>query len=50
MDRHVRLRTLALIAAGAGAVYIAHQHPNLGAALGIGAIVVGLLHELTRGQ
>jgi hypothetical protein len=41
-------RTAVVLALGAAAVYAAYVNPALGAAIGIGAVVIALLWDLMR--
>lgn len=45
MDQ-ISTRMLVLLGMGALTTYIAFHHPGLGVAIGVGVIVMALLHEL----
>ena len=45
-DDESSLRTLTLLPVGAFTTYVVLRHPELGAAIGVGVIVVALLHSL----
>lgn len=47
MDR-ISTRSLLLLLVGAFTVYLVLEHPTVGAALGVAAAVVALLHELLQ--
>ncbi|WP_180304064.1 hypothetical protein [Streptomyces sp. JV178] len=42
----ISTRMLVLLGAGALTTYVAFRHPGLGVAIGVGVIVMALLHEL----
>jgi Flp pilus assembly protein TadB len=45
MDQ-ISTRMLVLLGVGALTMYVAYHHPGLGVAIGVGVIVMALLHEL----
>ncbi|MGY3337773.1 hypothetical protein ACVW0K_003872 [Streptomyces filamentosus] len=46
MDERINTRTVVLLLVGALTVYVALQNPALGIAIGVGVVVVALLHQL----
>ncbi|MEU4898008.1 hypothetical protein AB0B12_28205 [Streptomyces sp. NPDC044780] len=48
MDGQMNQRTVLLLLAGGGSVYVAFEHPSFGAALLVGVGVVTLLHLLLK--
>ncbi|AGS73858.1 hypothetical protein [Streptomyces collinus] len=46
----IDLTTIVVLVLGGLAVYIAHKRPELGSALGVGAVVITLLILLLQGQ
>lgn len=46
MDGQISLRALILLLIGGMTVYVCFRSPALGVAIGVGVVVVALLHEL----
>ncbi|MGW2769167.1 hypothetical protein [Streptomyces sp. NPDC001275] len=45
-DGQISVRMLLLLLIGALTVYTAFHHPELGVAIGVGAVVVALVHQM----
>ncbi|MFE2470279.1 hypothetical protein ACFXKC_32375 [Streptomyces sp. NPDC059340] len=45
-DSQISVRMLLLLVIGALTVFVARHDPELGVAIGVGAVVVALVHEL----
>lgn len=46
VDNQISVRTMVLLLVGGFTVYVAMRDPELGVAVGVGVVVVALLHQL----